>query len=151
MYCYQGVYEYTLFFDLDDFFIPRLPNETSILYYLNRFLPKNNQATVTFHWLSLFPECGLTQPKSLAKDGNVTRLLTVKQYWDTKNTKFACRPHLTTYLSIHTALLLTKNAKAVPTPDSNIAYVGHFRLRMHEQEYFPENITCDTLLRDNYS
>ncbi len=151
MYCYQGVYEYTLFFDLDDFFIPRLPNETSILYYLNRFLPKNNQATVTFHWLSLFPECGLTQPKSLAKDGNVTRLLTVKQYWDTKNTKFACRPHLTTCLSIHTALLLTKNAKAVPTPDSNIAYVGHFRLRMHEQEYFPENITCDTLLRDNYS
>ena len=151
LYRYQGVYEYALFFDTDDFFIPRLPNKTSIHYYLNRFLPKDNQATVTFHWLSLFPECGLTQPKESVKDGNVTQLLKVKQYWDTGNFKFACRPHLTTLLEVHTALAITKNTSVVPTANTNIAYVGHFRLRMHEVANIPKYLTCDTLLHDNYS
>ncbi len=146
LYRYQGVYEYALFFDTDDFFIPRLPNKTSIHYYLNRFLPKDNQATVTFHWLSLFPECGLTQPKESVKDGNVTQLLKVKQYWDTSNFKFACRPHLTTLLSIHTVLAVTKDVEYVPTADGNIAYVGHFRIGMHDAPNFPKTTTCDTLL-----
>ncbi len=143
LYRYQGVYEYVLILDVDDFFITRLPNKTSILYYLNRFLPKDNQATVKFHRLSLFPDCGLTQPKVSAKDGNVTQLLKVKQYWDTKKKKFACRPHLTTRVSIHLALAYTKNAIAVTTAKSKIAYVGQFRL------YFPKDVTCSTLLHDN--
>ena len=146
LYRYQGVYEYALFFDTDDFFIPRLPNKTSIRYYLNRFLPKDNQAIVTFHWLSLFPECGLTRPKESVKDGNVTQLLKVKQHWDTKNTKFACRPHLTTLVSVHTVLAVTKDVEYVPTADGNIAYVGHFRIGMYDAPYFPKDITCDTLL-----
>ncbi len=140
LYRYQGVYEYALFLDTDDFFIPRLPNKTSVLYYLNRFLPKENQATVTFHWLTLFPDCGLTQPKASAKDGNVTQLLKVKQYSDTSNFKFACRPHLITLVSVHTALAYTKTAIAVPTANSKIAYVGHFRLDMFEIDPL---FTCD--------
>ena len=140
LYRYQGVYEYALFLDTDDFFIPRLPNKTSVLYYLNRFLPKENQATVTFHWLTLFPDCGLTQPKASAKDGNVTQLLKVKQYSDTSNSKFACRPHLITLVSVHTALAYTKTAIAVPAANSKIAYVGHFRLNMFEIDPL---FTCD--------
>ncbi len=145
LYRYQGVYEYALFFDLDDFFIPRLPKETSIVYYLNRFLPKSNQATVQFHWFSLFPECGLTQPKESSKDGNVTQLLKAKGYWDTKNVKFACRPHLTTHLLIHSIRARTKDAIGGPWADSNIAYVGHFRVGMYAAPGFPKRITCDTL------
>ncbi|XP_064383577.1 uncharacterized protein LOC135332158 [Halichondria panicea] len=149
LYRYQGVYEYALFFDTDDFFIPRLPNKNSIRYYLNRFLPKDNQATFKFHWLNLFPECGLTQPKESVKDGNVTQLLKVKQYLDTKNTKFACRPHLTTLVSVHTARAYTENTSVVPTAYGSIAYVGHFRLGMHEVVNIPKTTTCDTLLHDN--
>ena len=124
LYRHQEVFEYAFFLDNDDFFIPRLPNKTNIHHYINQFFPKDNQASVEFKWRKYYPaaDCGLTQPLSSLKDGNVTRLLKVKEFWAATEAKFVCRPTLTTMVGIHTTgreLERTTTVRAL----INVAYV----------------------------
>ncbi len=149
LYRYQGVYEYAVFLDVDDFFIPRVPGQTSLLHYLHKFLPNSSHAAVQFHWHLLFPDCGFTEPISSAVDGNVTQILRVKKQWVTGNSKFACRPSLTTHVEIHKALGYTLHAKSAPKADNNIACVGHFRLDMHTNTALSKNITCTSLTEES--
>ena len=138
LYRYQEIYEFAFFLDTDDFFIPRLPNKTNLHYYLNFFLPNDDIVSVEFGWRRYYPDCGLTQPLSSIKDGNVTDVLRVKEYWNIPVTKFVCRPTLTTVIGIHSPIQIMKKTKRTHGTDS-VAYIAHVRL--HQHQYLPNN-TC---------
>lgn len=127
LYRHQNSYEYALFLDMDDFFIPRISNESTMKYYLNTYLPEDNQAAVKFHWHNFFPDCGLTQPPENVKDGNITRILRIKEYSDSGNWKFGGRLSLMTSVRVHTPIEFIKGSKQVYEFDSSIAYVAHIK------------------------
>ncbi len=140
LYRYQEIYEFAFFLDTDDFFIPRLPNKTNLHYYLNFFLPNDNLASAEFGWRRYYPDCGLTQPLSNLKDGNVTHVLRVKEYWNIPVTKFACRPTSTIVIGIHSPIRIMKNTKRIRGVDDGVAYVAHVRL--HQHQHLPDSVKC---------
>ncbi len=100
LYRNLGVYKFAFFLDTDDFFIPYLSNKT-MGYYINRVFADKNEAEVGFGWYQYYPDCGLTEPLASLKDGNVTRILAYKENWKSPNSKYACRPLLTTIADVH--------------------------------------------------
>ncbi len=81
----------------------------------------------------------LTQPLSNLKDGNITRLLKVKEFWTAPETKFACRPTLTTSVGIHsTAGIL--GGTTIVHPSGTVAYIAH--VRAQELIHLPRNTNC---------
>ena len=75
LYRYQGVYDYIIYADSDDFFVPVGRNK-SIEDYLQNWC-KYETATCQFKWIQFFPDCGW-DPKSIGADGNFTASMTYK-------------------------------------------------------------------------
>ena len=76
LYRYLGVFEFGMFYDVDDFFIPRLPRHKAIHYYFNNAFSKNNNiGTVLFIWKQLL--CSLIkEQRDHLPDGNLTSIVT---------------------------------------------------------------------------
>ena len=139
LYRYREVFEFAFFLDTDDFFIPRLPNKTNVHDYVNQFFCEDNQVSAEFVWLKYFPDCGLTQPLSNLKDGNITSLLKVKEFWKSPEPKFVCRPTLTTSIGIHSTTGILGGTTIVHPP-VDVAYIAH--VRAHELLGLPSNADC---------
>ena len=69
LYRFQGVYDYVIFSDLDDFFVP-LGESKSIKTYLQRWCSGYN-ASCNFEWHQYYPDSGWN-PESVGPDGNLT-------------------------------------------------------------------------------
>lgn len=70
-YHYRGTYDYVGFRDSDDFFMPRVPGQTQIKYYIQKYCSGETVGSCAFKWLWLFPDvCGMRG--EVGPDGNVT-------------------------------------------------------------------------------
>ena len=82
---FQGVYDYAIYVDSDDFFVP-LKNK-SIKHHLVKWC-SGNIGSCRFHWHQFFPDCGW-DPNSIGADGNFTAAMTYKHIWRRGESKSA--------------------------------------------------------------
>ena len=75
LYRFQGIYDYIIYADSDDFFVPVKKSKT-IEDYLQKWCA-DETATCQFKWIQFFPDCGW-DPKSIGTDGNFTASVTYK-------------------------------------------------------------------------
>ncbi len=138
LYRNLGVYEFAFFLDTDDFFIPRLANKT-VGFYLDKMFNNKDLAEIDFGWFRHYPDCGLTQPLSSLKNGNVTQILAYQENWNIHNTKYVCRPLLTTLASVHSTFTKLRGTKKRHGNDKE-AYVAH--VRQHRLSNIPNRSKC---------
>ena len=69
VYRYQGVYDYTIISDFDEFLIP-CGKSKSIKTYLKKWC-SGKKATCVFEWHRFYPDSGWT-PQTVGPDGNLT-------------------------------------------------------------------------------
>ena len=82
IYRYRTEFDYALLYDTDDFFVPVIPGETDIHYYVNKFFQDEKIAAIPFKWIDYYPDCGLTTRPENIKDGNVTKHLAFREgHW----------------------------------------------------------------------
>ena len=65
--------------DTDDFFIPRVPGQKQLHYYIDKWCPRSGSCS--FDWIDYYPDCGLKGDPG--EDGNITSLLVsnVRHVW----------------------------------------------------------------------
>ena len=68
VYRFQGVYDYALIIDSDDHFIPLVPHQNSLDYYIKKYC---TVGACSFQWIEYYPDCGLDWTR-LGPHGNVT-------------------------------------------------------------------------------
>ena len=78
-YRLRGTYDYVMLMDADEFFTPRVVNETEIHYYVKRCCSDKVCGSCHFHELMYYPDCGLKG--KVGDDGNITRQLVSYTYW----------------------------------------------------------------------
>ena len=120
LYRFQGVYDYVLFSDSDDFFVP-CGESKSIKTYLKRWCV-GKTASCNFHWWQFYPDCGW-RPKSVGPDGNLTATLTSKK---SKLTTSAHQIKGIVDVGVHIALSLMPGYKQKKVPLKE-AYFVHLR------------------------
>ena len=77
-YNYRGTYDYAMPIDTDDFFTPRIPKQTNIKYYLDKYCFKESKiGSCMLNWLNYYLECGLNE---IPSNGNVTNALKSFEY-----------------------------------------------------------------------
>ena len=59
IYRLRGTYDYVMLMDADEFFTPRVVNETEIHYYVKRCCSDKSCGSCHFHELMYYPDCGL--------------------------------------------------------------------------------------------
>ena len=70
IYRFLGTYDYVFMVDTDDFFVPMVPGEPTIHYYITNWC--HNSDTCELTWERHYPDCGVGK---VGKDGNVTAKL----------------------------------------------------------------------------
>ena len=129
---FQGVYDYVVYADSDDFFIP-VKSSTSIKYYLKTWC-SGKTSTCKFTWRQYFPKCGWN-PSLIEPNGNVTGAVTYKQTMDRIQSKSAHQLRAMLYVDIHNPKVVWKGYK---TPQHKVppteAYFAHIRFR-----FFPKD------------
>lgn len=86
LYRFQGIYDYIIFTESDDFFVP-VKRSKSIKHYLQKWC-SHEIATCQFKWMRFFPDCGW-DPKSIGRDGNFTHSITYKKTMKESVPKYA--------------------------------------------------------------
>ena len=71
IYRFQGTYDYVFILDSDEFFIPLVPNEKTLDYYVDKYC---HLGSCVFERIEFFPDCGV-QWERLGQHGNVTNTL----------------------------------------------------------------------------
>ena len=79
IYRLRGTYDYVMLLDIDEFFIPRVVNETKIHYYVKRCCSDKSCGSCHFHELMYYPDCGMKG--KVGEDGNITSQLVSYTYW----------------------------------------------------------------------
>ena len=79
IYRLRGTYDYVMLLDADEFFTPRVVNETEIHYDVKRCCSAKSCGSCHFHELMYYPDCGLKG--KVGDDGNITRQLVSYKYW----------------------------------------------------------------------
>ena len=124
LYRFQGVYDYVLYADYDDFFVP-VGRHKSIKSYLKAWCSGMN-ASCTFHWSQFYPDCGWS-PESVGADGNLTATVDYqkKDVWHNMG-KSAHQLIALVDVGVHKAMVLMPGyeKKAVPQTE---AYIAHLR------------------------
>ena len=121
IYRFQGVYDYMLFMDQDDFFIPVVSNQKTIHYYIDNWCYRGS---CLFKWIEYYPDCGMS-PESRS-DGNITRLLTSSVHKSLPFDKCLHKMASTIEVGIHDPREMMAGHHSVPVP-SHVAYVAHVR------------------------
>ena len=124
LYRYIGVFEYGVFYDCDDFFVPRLPDQKDIHFYLDTYL-NNNVGSVQFKWEQLLCKPLPDLVKNLP-DGNLTSILSGNKISQRNERKSAHRLNSLEYVYVHYAISRLPGYK-YKTADVRLAYVGHVR------------------------
>ena len=128
---FQGVYDYVVYADSDEFFIP-VKNNTSIKYYLKTWCSRET-SSCKFIMRRYFPDCGWN-PDLIEPNGNVTGAVTYKQTKDQHRPKSAHQLRAMLLVGIHNPKAVMKGYEApqhrVPPTE---AYFAHIRFGL-----FPE-------------
>jgi len=124
IYRFSGTYDYLLMVDSDDFFVPRVPGEPTIHYYINNWC--QNSGTCLLTWVRYYPDCGLGK---VNEDGNVTAKLS--SYVSPPNipkgkTKALHRPATVVDVGIHCVYRSLNGTKFGRIPRTK-AYIAHIR------------------------
>lgn len=123
---YQSSFEFAVMIDYDDFFIPVVPNERDIHYYVNRAFDKNT-ASIKLPWIEL--PCAVRNHSFLV-DGNITQTFSrhdvrIKR---TEN-KSIHRLDAVDIISIHQAYKVVPGYVKVEVKGVDFAYFAHIRPR----------------------
>ena len=73
IYRLRGTYDYVILLDADEFFTPRVVNETEIHYYVKRCCSDKSCGSCHFQELMYYPDCGMKG--KVGEDGNITSQL----------------------------------------------------------------------------
>ena len=118
VYRFQGVYDYIIIADSDDFFVPQ-GNSKSIKVYLKRWC-SGKRASCNFQWHQLYPDCGWSS-ESVGPDGNLTATVHSQKR---RNPKSA---HQIRALGRHTAMSLLPGYLYYSSVPFKLAYFAHVR------------------------
>ena len=125
IYRLRGTYDYVMLMDADEFFTPRVVNETEIHYYVKRCCSAKLCGSCHFHELMYYPDCGLKG--KAGDDGNITRQLVSYNYFhEIHEGKSAHRSAAIIEAGCQRGYELTQGYKFVDFP-RQLAYVAHIR------------------------
>ena len=123
LYRFQGAYDYIVFSDADDFFVP-VQESKSIKTYLKRWC-SGYTATCHFPWVQFYPDCGWSN-KSLVTGGNLTASLHSQKHIERSESKSAHQIRAVVDVGVHTAFDLMPGYKISYVP-KKMAYFAHLR------------------------
>ena len=126
IYQYRGTYDYIFIVDTDDFFVPRVPGEQHVQYYINDLCFHDNKASCKFRWVEYFPEHFGLNTSIPMQHGNVTRRLKNYTHVMQGNRKSVHRPQAVIDTATHYAFEILPRYSRVEVPVST-AYVAHMR------------------------
>lgn len=121
-YRFRGTYDYILFCDTDDFFVPRIPSERSLRYYVQHWC---HYGACRFHWIERYPDCGLDWDR-LGKDGNLTNILKSPTFLRRTDNKSVYKSSIVLDVGIHMPMETMSGYSVVHVP-SDVAYFAHIR------------------------
>ena len=120
---YQSLFEYAVMADYDDFFIPLIPDERNIHYYVRKMFINKNIASVSLPWIEYHYE---PSNYTFLTDGNVTD--TLRQDFSRRlEHKSIHRLNAVSIVSIHNAYKIKPGYDTVR--DVKLAYFAHVRPR----------------------
>ena len=123
LYRFQGVYDYAIYADTDDFFVPLRKNK-SIKHYLLTWC-SGKHGTCNFAWKQLYPDCGWN-PNLLGSDGNFTAAITYKKSKKLTVTKSGHQVKAIVDAGTHYAMILLDGYTQASVPVKE-AYFAHVR------------------------
>ena len=128
VYRFQGTYDYALMVDSDDHFIPLVPGQMTLDYYIKKYC---TVGACTFQWIEYYPDCGMDWTK-LGPHGNVTNTLLSKTSYrySRKTRKPLYMIAATLDVGTHSPQVLMKGYKTKLVP-SDAGYVAHIRRNKH--------------------
>ena len=130
IYQFRGTYDYVFILDTDDFFVPRVPNEKKVQYYINKECGKADIGNCKFKWVEFYPDrYGMNTELSI-DDGNITRQLRSFDHRMQGNRKSVHRINAIVDSATHYAYDVIPGYKRVEYPEK-LAYVGHVRKYMN--------------------
>ena len=124
VYKFQGIYDYIIISDSDEFFVPRGKSK-SIKTYLKSWC-SGKRASCNFQWHEMYPDCGWS-PESVGPDGNLTTTVHRKKMDKRNNVKSVHQIHALIEVGRHTAMSSLpgyQNRNLVPFKQ---AYFAHLR------------------------
>ena len=121
IYRFIGTYDYVFIVDTDDFFVPRVPGELTIHYYIKNWC--QGAGTCQLSWVRYYPDCGLG---TTGEDGNVTANLASYLSLEDKVPKSLHKPPTVIDMGPHYPYVSMKGTKVVNMPKTR-AYVAHIR------------------------
>ena len=124
VYRFQGVYDYVIIADSDDFFVP-LGKKKSIKEYLKRWC-SGKKASCNFEWHQVYPECGWS-PESVGPDGNLTATVHSQKRKKLRNVKSAHQIHALVEVGRHSAMSLMRGYQYRSMIPFEQAYFAHVR------------------------
>ena len=124
VYRFQGVYDYIIIADSDDFFVPRGKSKF-IKPYLKKWC-SGKRASCNFQWYQLYPDCGWS-PESVGPDGNLTATVHSQKMNKIKNTKSAHQICALEEVGRHTAMSFLPGYQHRSLVPFKEAYFAHVR------------------------
>ena len=121
LYRFRSRYEYVIFTDQDEYFVPLVPGKITLHYYIDNWCYKGS---CMFERVEYYPDCGLRQ--EYAPDGNLTSLLISKKCTKGPDKKSLHRSSAIIEVGIHYVRELMTGYQKVRVPE-NMAYVAHLR------------------------
>ena len=124
VYRFQGVYDYVIIADSDDFFVPH-GNSKSIKTYLKRWC-SGKRASCNFQWHMLYPDCGWS-PETVGPDGNLTATVDSLKMEKLKNLKSVHQIRALVEVGRHAAMSLLPGYQYTSLVPFKQAYFAHVR------------------------
>ena len=121
IYRFTGTYDYVFLVDTDDFFVPRVPDEPAIQYYIKNWC--QGAGTCKLSWVRYYPDCGLG---TTGEEGNVTANLASYSSVEDHVPKSLLKPSTVIDVGPHYPYVSMKNTKVVWMPKTK-AYIAHIR------------------------
>ena len=129
VYRFRGTYDYALMVDTDDFFIPRVPGQKDLHYYVKYWC--KHSGSCKFPWIEYYPDCGLKHKVDV--NGNVTDALSSSMKSTQKVRKSLHKLSAIVDTGVHHAWKLMKGYVTRVVPAEK-AYIAHVRKgKMHKE------------------
>ena len=126
IYQFRGTYDYIYILDTDDFFIPRIPEEKKVQYYIDKMCVRKKVGNCKFRWVEFYPDFfGMNASISVA-DGNVTNQLLNFSHMMQGNRKSVHRTEAMVDSATHYAHQIIDGYQRIEYP-IEVAYVAHIR------------------------
>ena len=124
IYRFQGIYDYVIIADSDDFFVPLASNK-SIKTYLQQWC-SGRRGSCNFQWYQMYPDCGWS-PDRVGPNGNLTATLHSHKMQKLKNMKSAHQIRALVEVGRHTAMYLLPGYQHTSLVPFKQAYFAHVR------------------------